>query len=178
MFKRYASMLCVLISVGVVADNPDGSLPGDACNCHSRVKLGYQNDTFPFTNKTITLHRNGAHEYLEVVMTLKTNQSGVCSPYSCNTQEDCLLEYEVRWRARNYTGHAWILDIGGPPGGANVTETIPDETFESGKLAGNIKVDKCGGVDFITFNLTIDGITAHFPITIWCNPCKDSPPDY
>ncbi len=176
MLKRYLLMLCILVPVGA-ADNPEGSPAGGICNCHTRVKLGYQNEKFPAATETIILHQNGEHEYFKINMSLVTNQAGSCSPYSCNTQEDCLYEQRVSWTARNFTGAEWTLDIGGP-NGSTLTFTIPDETFNPGSLARMLRVTDCGGVDFITFNLTIDGITTHFPITIWCNPCEDSDSDY
>ncbi len=174
MFKRIIAFTCLLVSASALAVASDFIAPGDNCSCAPRLKIGHQPEKLPPVTQKITLHQPNDNEYLIVRMTRVNYLYGFCWHDSCRTQRDCQLGYNLSWEANNPAGGStWILDIGGPYG-AQITHTIPPGTWNPGSAAGTIYVDRCGGDDFITFNLTIDGITVHIPVSIWCNPCEDS----
>ncbi len=183
MLKRTMAMLCLLASVWALAgdipvSDSDVMPVGENCVCSARLKIGHAPEGLPPAATSFTLHDLGPGEHLTVRLNRSAYTHGFCWWDSCNTQRECQLWINVTWEATNPagSGRTWILDIGGPYG-AMITHLIPPGTFNPGAPAGTIKVDRCGGDDFITFNLTIDGITVHVPVSIWCEPCEDSDTD-
>ncbi len=183
MHRKAMALLCLLASAWTLAG--DGTPDSDAtvvgvenCVCSARIKIGHAPEKLPPIVDSFSLHQIGVGEYLTIRLERTLYDHGFCWWDSCRTQKECKLWYSVTWEANNpaAAGRTWILDIGGPYG-ALITHLIPPGTFNPGAPAGTIKVTRCGGDDFISFNLTIDGITVHVPITIWCEPCIDSDTD-
>jgi len=180
MLKRI--LFCLLAATWVLAEegapDSDAQPSSENCVCTPRMKIGYAPQTLPPAAGSFYLHDLGPGEYLAVRYELVDYTYGFCSYTTCNTQTDCRVRYNVTWDCYNPSdsGRTWILDIGGPYD-AMITHTIPPGTYNPGSGAGTIDVNQCGGDDFITFNLTIDGITVHVPVNIWCEPCADYDPD-